>query len=148
LFFFSAYLLVQAEENYYKLLNVNIDANEQTIRRSFKKLSLKYHPDKNEDNKEEAEKMFMKIASAYEVLMDSEKRAIYDKYGEAGLKKHQEQESSKNEQKVRFGDRYNQFFGGKKQKLFDDNKPNPYGNTDVITIDLANINKLFRRNEV
>lgn len=142
--FLLIFIGIQAEENYYKLLGVSVDSDDKTIKRAFKKLGLKYHPDKNENNKE-AEQMFMKIANAYEVLTDSEKRETYDKYGEAGLKKLKEQE----DQKKQYGERYEQFFGGKKKKLFQENdKPDPFENTDVILIDMANINRLFRRNEV
>ena len=49
-------------------------------------MALKWHPDRNQDNKDQAEKMFKEIAEAFEVLSDSNKKAIYDQYGEEGLK--------------------------------------------------------------
>jgi DnaJ-class molecular chaperone len=48
-------------------------------------MALKWHPDKNPDNRKPAEEMFKKISAAYEVLSDANKRAVYDKYGHAGL---------------------------------------------------------------
>ncbi|EMP41117.1 DnaJ like protein subfamily B member 6-B [Chelonia mydas] len=51
----------------------------------YRKLALKWHPDKNPDNKEEAERRFKQVAEAYEVLSDAKKRDIYDKYGKEGL---------------------------------------------------------------
>ena len=74
------------DEDYYKLLGVKKDASKQEIKKAFKKLSLQYHPDKNKDNPEKAKEMFVKIANAYEVLSNDEKRKIYDQYGEEGIK--------------------------------------------------------------
>ncbi|KAI8376533.1 uncharacterized protein BYT42DRAFT_517540 [Radiomyces spectabilis] len=78
---------VQAGRDYYKILDVPRDAPKNQIKRHYKKLSRVYHPDKNPDNKEAATK-FMEVADAYTVLMDDEKRAIYDRYGEEGLEQH------------------------------------------------------------
>ena len=58
----------QCGEDYYKILGVQKNASKQDIKRAFKKLSLKYHPDKNKDNPEKAKEMFVKIANAYEIL--------------------------------------------------------------------------------
>lgn len=63
--------------DYYKILNVKKDATQDEIKKSYHKLALKYHPDKN-DNKEEAEKKFKEIVEAYEVLSDPDKRARYN----------------------------------------------------------------------
>ena len=77
-------------EDYYKLLGVKRSASKSEIRRAFKKLSLKYHPDKNKDNPEKAKAKFIKIANAYEVLNDDKLRKIYDEQGEEGVKQHQQ----------------------------------------------------------
>ncbi|KAG2231621.1 hypothetical protein BDF21DRAFT_368586 [Thamnidium elegans] len=85
---FSLTLLVTvivASTDYYKILDVPRDAQKAQIKRHFKKLSRVYHPDKNSGD-EAASQKFMEIANAYEVLMDDEKRSIYDRYGEEGLK--------------------------------------------------------------
>jgi len=62
----------------YEVLEVSATATEQEIKRAYKKLALKWHPDKNPDNKEESLKMFNKISEAYEVLSDGDKRKAYD----------------------------------------------------------------------
>ncbi|XVE73408.1 hypothetical protein DITRI_Ditri11bG0115600 [Diplodiscus trichospermus] len=76
-----------AGKSYYEILQVPKGASDEQIKRAYRKLALKYHPDKNQGN-EEADKRFADINNAYEVLSDSEKRGIYDRYGEEGLKQH------------------------------------------------------------
>ncbi|MBT8402491.1 MAG: molecular chaperone DnaJ [Gemmatimonadetes bacterium] len=71
--------------DYYQLLGVSRDAGAEEIKKAYRKLALKYHPDRNEGSKE-AEERFKEITQAYEVLRDSEKRQLYDRYGEQGLK--------------------------------------------------------------
>ncbi|NPA74799.1 MAG: molecular chaperone DnaJ [Euryarchaeota archaeon] len=73
-------------KDYYEILGVSRDASKDEIKRAYRKLAKKYHPDLNPDNKEEAEEKFKEISEAYEVLMDDKKREIYDRYGEEGLK--------------------------------------------------------------
>lgn len=68
------------EKDYYELLEVNKDAGADEIKRSFRKLAMKYHPDRNPGDKE-AEQRFKEINEAYEVLKDEQKRAAYDRYG-------------------------------------------------------------------
>lgn len=77
--------------NFYDILNVPKHANEQQIKRSYRKLALQYHPDKvsgTEEQKAEAAKRFAEINHAYETLSDQEKRDIYDRFGEEGLRQH------------------------------------------------------------
>jgi len=73
-------------KNFYEILGVKKDVNEKELKRQYRKLALKWHPDKNLNNQEEAKKKFEEISNAYQVLLDPEKREIYDKYGEEGLK--------------------------------------------------------------
>ncbi|KAK9281289.1 hypothetical protein L1049_004186 [Liquidambar formosana] len=80
-------LAATAGKSYYDILQVPRGASDDQIKRAYRKLALKYHPDKNQGN-EEANKRFADINNAYEVLSDSEKRNIYDRYGEEGLKQH------------------------------------------------------------
>ncbi len=69
-------------KDYYKILGVDRNADEQTIKRAYRKLALKYHPDRNPNNKQ-AEEQFKEINEAYQVLSDKEKRARYDQLGES-----------------------------------------------------------------
>ncbi|CAN6583577.1 unnamed protein product [Malus baccata var. baccata] len=72
--------------DYYNVLKVNRNAGEDDLKKGYRRLAMKWHPDKNPNNKKEAEAKFKQISEAYEVLSDSQKRAIYDQYGEEGLK--------------------------------------------------------------
>ncbi|KAI9344270.1 hypothetical protein BDR26DRAFT_911391 [Obelidium mucronatum] len=72
--------------NYYDVLKVSKTASDDEIKKAYRKLALKWHPDRNIDNKETADRKFKELAEAYEVLSDPNKRQIYDQYGEAGLK--------------------------------------------------------------
>ncbi len=72
--------------NYYEVLEVAKNASDADIKKAYRRLAMKWHPDKNPDNSEEAAKKFQEIGEAYDVLSDMEKRAIYDRYGYDGLK--------------------------------------------------------------
>ncbi|PON97832.1 Terminal organelle assembly protein [Trema orientale] len=72
--------------DYYKILQVDKNAKDDDLKKSYRKLAMKWHPDKNPNNKKEAEAKFKQISEAYEVLSDPQKRAVYDQYGEEGLK--------------------------------------------------------------
>lgn len=90
------------------------DASEQEIKKAFKKLAIKYHPDKNQDDPEGAKQKFQKIANAYETLSDPDKRKIYDVGGEEGVK---QSEQGGGGQHNNFGDMnlddiFANFFGG------------------------------------
>lgn len=69
-------------KDYYKILGIQSGANEDEIKKAYRKMALKYHPDKNKDPN--AEEKFKEIAEAYDVLSDPKKRAVYDQYGEEG----------------------------------------------------------------
>lgn len=72
------------KQDYYKILGVQKNAGENEIKKAYRKVAKKFHPDANPNNKE-AEEKFKEAAEAYEVLRDPEKRRIYDQYGHAGL---------------------------------------------------------------
>ncbi|MED6174785.1 hypothetical protein PIB30_072276 [Stylosanthes scabra] len=72
--------------DYYKILGVDKTANDDDLKKAYRKLAMKWHPDKNPNNKNGAEAKFKQISEAYDVLSDSQKRAVYDQYGEEGLK--------------------------------------------------------------
>ncbi len=73
-----------AKKEFYDLLGINRDASDDDIKKAYRKMAMKYHPDRNPDSKD-AEEKFKEIKEAYEVLSDSQKRATYDQYGHAGL---------------------------------------------------------------
>ncbi|KAL5791915.1 hypothetical protein ACOSP7_000509 [Xanthoceras sorbifolium] len=100
-----------AGKSYYDVLQVPRGASDEQIKRAYRKLALKYHPDKNPGN-EEANIKFAEINNAYEVLSDSEKRNIYDKYGEEGLKQHAASGGRGGGMGVNIQDIFSSFFGG------------------------------------
>ncbi|CAF2102572.1 unnamed protein product [Brassica rapa] len=71
--------------DYYKVLQVDRNAKDEDLKKAYRKLAMKWHPDKNPNSKKEAEAKFKQISEAYDVLSDPQKRAIYDQYGEEGL---------------------------------------------------------------
>ena len=73
-------------KDYYKILGVPHDATDEQLKKAYKKLALKWHPDRNKDNEKEATAKFQEIGEAYDVLSDPRKRQIYDQLGEEGLK--------------------------------------------------------------
>jgi len=73
-----------AKKDYYEVLGVNKDASSEDIKKSYRKLAMKYHPDRNPDNPK-AEEQFKEAKEAYEMLSDDQKRAAYDQYGHAGV---------------------------------------------------------------
>ena len=72
-----------AKQDYYEVLGVGRDATDEEVKRAFRKLAFKYHPDRNREGG--AEEKFKEIGEAYEVLSDAQKRAAYDQFGHAGV---------------------------------------------------------------
>ncbi len=73
--------------DYYKILGISRDSNNNSIKRAYHKMARKFHPDKNPDKKAENTERFKQIKEAYEVLSDEKRRKIYDNYGIDGLKR-------------------------------------------------------------
>src|ERR1700692_667312 len=75
----------QIKRDYYEVLSVSRTATQDEIKSAYRKAALKWHPDRNPQQKEQAEGKFREATEAYSVLSDSSKRAAYDRYGHAGV---------------------------------------------------------------
>ncbi|KAG0146462.1 hypothetical protein CROQUDRAFT_657264 [Cronartium quercuum f. sp. fusiforme G11] len=117
----------------YQALGVDRNANDKDIKRAYRKLSKRWHPDKNPGNKE-AEQKFLEVGNAYEILSDAEKRKVYDKYGEEGLKRHQAQGGGGGDP----FDIFSRFFGGGQQQQRDGQRKGPRMVTEM-EVELADI---------
>ncbi len=73
-----------SKRDYYEILEVSKDADEMAIKKSYRKIAMKFHPDRNPNDKT-AEEKFKEAAEAYEVLSDGDRRARYDRFGHAGV---------------------------------------------------------------
>src|SRR4249920_4015717 len=73
-----------AKRDYYEVLGVNRDCTEEDLKKSYRRLAMKWHPDRNPDNPK-AEEHFKEAKEAYEILTDGSKRAAYDQFGHAGV---------------------------------------------------------------
>src|SRR5689334_2348603 len=73
-----------AKRDYYEVLSVNRDASEEDLKKAYRRLAMKWHPDRNPDNPK-AEEHFKEAKEAYEVLSEPQKRAAYDQFGHAGV---------------------------------------------------------------
>jgi len=98
-------------KDYYQILGVSRDANEEEIKKTYRKLALKFHPDRNQGNKD-AEAKFKEISEAYAVLSDAEKRNAFDTRGQAGVRDTGFQGfTDVNDIYSSFGDIFGDFFG-------------------------------------
>ena len=102
----------EKEEDYYKVLGVKKTATEAEIKKAFKKLAIKYHPDKNQDDPDGAKAKFQVIANAYEVLSDETKRRIYDQQGAEGVRQNEAGGGGGGPGDINMDDLFAQFFGG------------------------------------
>jgi DnaJ family protein A protein 2 len=110
-------------KNYYDILEIDKNASKNEIKKTYKKLAIKWHPDKNPDNKIESEKRFKEISEAYQVLSDPEKKDLYDKYGDEGLNNN----FSNNHSNFNSPDEiFNMFFGMNNNNPFNNNNNNPF----------------------
>jgi len=73
-----------SKKDYYEVLGVNRDASEEEIKKAYRKLAMKHHPDRNPDNPK-SEEHFKEAKEAYEILSDGQKRAAYDQHGHAAF---------------------------------------------------------------
>lgn len=154
--------------NYYEILGVPKDADTATIKKAFKKLSLKYHPDKNRQNTEKTKEKFTEIINAYETLKDPKKRKKYDLQGEEEIKYSERKQNTANFKKNYdfeefFSDYFSKFnFRGSKEskkekKDYENHNSQEYDeakNEDffslslVFELDLGSLRYFFNRKEV
>ena len=78
--------MTEKNRDFYKILGIDRSSSETQIKKAYRKAALKHHPDRNPGNEEQANESFKGVSAAYEVLSDPDKKKIYDKYGEEGLK--------------------------------------------------------------
>jgi molecular chaperone DnaJ len=102
--------MAATKRDYYEVLGVPRNASMEEIKRAFRRLAMKYHPDRNKEK--DAEERFKEISEAYEVLSDPEKRALYDRYGHAGLQGAPAGRPFEGFQFGGWGDIFDAFFGG------------------------------------
>lgn len=76
--------MAETKRDYYEVLGVDKNVSDDDLKKAYRRLAKKYHPDANPNNKEEAEKKFKEVNEAYEVLSDKQKRSMYDRFGHSG----------------------------------------------------------------
>ena len=102
-------------KDYHQILNVAHEATDEEIKKAYRKLALKYHPDRNPHNKE-AEERFKEISEAYEVLSDQEKRFRYERFGGADDSGSIFDSGFRGNFDDIFNDLFSDFFGGQRQR--------------------------------
>jgi curved DNA-binding protein CbpA len=121
------------EDNYYQILGLDKNADENQIKKAYKKLAIKYHPDKNPNNKE-AEEKFKTICEAYSILSDKDKKEQYDRFGKQGINSNFRCNTNVNPDEI-----FNSFF---RSDPFNDFESNIFSNISNIRIRKSDENKI------
>ena len=103
-----------AERDYYEVLGVDRGASEADVKKAYRRLAMRYHPDRNPDQSDEAANRFKEAKRAYEVLSDADKRAAYDQFGHAGVDAAGAGGPSADPFNTIFGDIFGDVFGGRR----------------------------------
>lgn len=101
-----------SKRDYYETLGVSRDASEADLKKAYRRLAMKHHPDRNSDDSEESEAKFKEAKEAHEVLSDAKKRAAYDQYGHAGVDPSMGGRPGAGGFEDVFGDVFGDIFGG------------------------------------
>ena len=115
---------MSSKRDYYEVLGVPKDAEPSVMKKAYRKLAMQYHPDRNPDDDEAAQK-FKEAAEAYDVLSDADKRARYDRFGHEGLRGsgYQGFEGGFDDIFSAFGDMFGDLFGGGGRRRGGGNRP-------------------------
>ncbi|MFK8040027.1 MAG: molecular chaperone DnaJ [Rickettsiaceae bacterium] len=133
-----------SSKSYYDLLGVSRSSSQDDIKKAYRKLAMKYHPDRNPDNKN-AEQKFKEINEAYDVLKDEQKKSAYDHFGHDNFKQHQQGGGSRHggfnagDMNDIFGNFFNDFMGGGSNQRGRSQKPTSVRGSDLkynVTITL------------
>lgn len=103
------------KRDYYEVLGIDRSASDSDIRSAYRRLAMKYHPDRNNDDPNGAEERFKEVQEAYDVLKDSQNRSNYDRFGFAGVDSNAHAHASAEGFSDFFGDIFSDFFGGARQ---------------------------------
>ncbi|CAA3704508.1 Chaperone protein DnaJ [Candidatus Portiera aleyrodidarum] len=114
-----------SKRDYYEVLGVNRNADQKEIKKAYRRLAQKYHPDRNPNDKQ-AEKVFREVSEAHEILSVKEKRKAYDKFGHSGIDGSQSQTSNNN-----FNTGFSDIFGDVFGDIFGDNNNTPKKGSDL-----------------
>ena len=121
------------EDNYYQILGLDKNADENQIKKAYKKLAIKYHPDKNPNNKD-AEEKFKTICEAYSILSDKDKKEQYDRFGKQGINSNFRCNTNVNADEI-----FNSFF---KSDPFNDFESHIFSNISNIRIRKCDENRI------
>lgn len=129
------------EKDYYKILGIPRSSSQQQIKKAYKKLSIKWHPDKNKDNQEYAKTMFVDVSNAFDTLSDPEKREVYNRGGVKAVEEFEQRKGQEHLRRDMFGRVIHTPEEGEvREDIFQ--------GTDVFQINLDTIHSFYRRNQV